>query len=62
MMIEKYIKVEEVTDRNSIIEMKITHIPTGIYVKGEGKKKFLLKDQLLEELGERLKIPAGTHD
>ena len=61
-MRDKFIKVEEIPLKNSITRMIITHIPTGIFVTGESKKKYQLKDELLEELGNRLRIPAGIHD
>lgn len=35
--------------------MKLRHIPTGIYVEGEGKLKFRLYEKLLKELEDKVK-------
>lgn len=49
------LKIDIITNSSPNIKMTITHIPSGLFVSGEGTKIFLLKDQLLEELGDRLK-------
>ena len=40
------------------ISMKLTHMPTGLHVGGEGKSYFLLRNKLTEQL--RRLVEGGT--
>lgn len=49
-----FLKIDIITKSDLIIKMTITHIQSGITVSGEGTKRYLLKDQLLEKLNNLL--------
>ena len=40
--------------RNQNTDMRITHMPTGIMVKGTGRSKFILENQLMAEIEEKV--------
>jgi len=42
-------------DLKNNVGVKITHLPTGVFVEGEGSYQYRIEKRLLEELNERLK-------
>lgn len=54
------IEITTFTNSSDSIGMRLTHLPTGISVKGEGKSRFKLKESLMVELKERTSAMRET--
>ncbi len=61
---KKDIKVEKYTNSSPEVTMYLTHIPTGVSVKGIGKKQRELKEKLIRDLENAVyrKISISTTD
>ena len=46
----KDIQWDEYTNATRNVGMKLTHIPTGLHVKGSSEYRYRLREQLLTEL------------
>jgi hypothetical protein len=49
-MKDEDLRIELLEDGGREITLTITHIPTGTTVSGKGKRRFVLKNKLLEKL------------
>jgi protein subunit release factor A len=57
-MNEKDLRIDTFTNSSPLVRMRITHVPTGISVLGEGDSKSGLRRKLMKELTEKV----ATHE
>jgi protein subunit release factor A len=53
-MNEKDLRIDTFTSSSPLVRMRITHVPTGLSVLGEGDSKSGLRRKLMKELAEKV--------